>query len=243
MAVAASLVFAGLSTSAVYAQSEADFVKAFSGEWRVFDSLFSAEGQPCRLALGTDSEQGRYKVETGPCQAELSKISHWRIADGQMALLEGDKVIVTLGGNQRRMSGTSAAGNPVILERAGAGSMASLLQAARKATGCYYLGFTKECAPEAELAKPVAGGGSLSPSINVVVKLNVRAEARDDANVLGAIPANSCIVADTCVTASDGVWCRAKFGDRTGWLRKLALRQNRWPVVTFTNGCVPKSTE
>ncbi len=25
---------------------------------------------------------------------------------------------------------------------------------------------------------------------------------------------NSCIVVDTCLTASDGVWCQAKFGER-----------------------------
>jgi hypothetical protein len=37
--------------------------------------------------------------------------------------------------------------------------------------------------------------------------------------------------------ASDGPWCRAKFGDTTGWLRKFAIRQNRWPIVTFANSC------
>lgn len=51
------------------------------------------------------------------------------------------------------------------------------------------------------------------------------------------VPINSCVATSTCVTASDGIWCRAEFGDSAGWLRKLAIRQNRWPVVTFQNGC------
>ncbi|MEO4000465.1 hypothetical protein [Mesorhizobium sp. CAU 1732] len=37
--------------------------------------------------------------------------------------------------------------------------------------------------------------------------------------------------------ATDGAWCRAKFGERTGWMRKLALRQNRRAIVTFEDFC------
>jgi hypothetical protein len=36
---------------------------------------------------------------------------------------------------------------------------------------------------------------------------------------------------------ADGVWCQAKVGDKDGWIRKVALRQNKWPILTFTDGC------
>jgi SH3-like domain-containing protein len=83
----------------------------------------------------------------------------------------------------------------------------------------------------------MAGDGS-GARINVLVNLNARVEARDGAGILGVVPANTCIVADVCQEASDGVWCRARFGEDFGWLKKVALRQERWPVLTFTNQCV-----
>ncbi len=111
------------------------------------------------------------------------------------------------------------------------------LKAARKASGCYYLGFTKTCADEAQLAKPTVPAGGTGAQVSVLVNLTVRAQARDDANAVGIVTANTCIVTDACVEANDGVWCRARFTDRVGWLRKLALRQGQWPVVTFVNQC------
>src|SRR5690606_3923551 len=140
------------------------------------------------------------------------------------------------GGNQRRMTGATNAGAPVILDRVGVRGNAAQLQAAYQAAGCYYLGFSDRCSAESELSKPVIAEGQPT-RINVLVNLNVRAEARDDASIVGVVPMNSCVVTDVCATAADGVWCRAQFGERTGWLRKLALRQNRWPIVTFANQC------
>jgi SH3-like domain-containing protein len=102
-----------------------------------------------------------------------------------------------------------------------------------RASGCFYSGFTSSCAPANEIGKPAAE----APSLKVLVNLNVRNEARDDAAVLGVIPASSCITAEVCLNAADGPWCRAQFDGKTGWFRKLALRQNRWPVVTFFNAC------
>jgi uncharacterized protein YraI len=87
-----------------------------------------------------------------------------------------------------------------------------------------------------ELANPVADPKAAG-KVKVIVNLNVRSEARDDATVEGAIPQNQCVAVDTCLTASDGVWCRAKFNEKTGWFHKLAVRRNRWAIVTFTNGC------
>lgn len=227
--------FCAVPATDAVAQSEADFVKAFAGEWAIYDDSFAAGAQNCRLKLQAEADADRYKLEALTCSGELANIARWGIADGQMLLLAENKVVATLGGSQHRMSGTSKSGKPLVLERVAAASIVTPLHAARQNSGCYYLGFSDRCAAESELAKPLAKDGSAR--VNVVVNLNARAEAREDASVIGVVPANSCVVTDACVTASDGVWCRAQFGDRTGWLRKLALRQNRWPVVTFVNHC------
>ena len=219
------------------AQTEADFVAAFAGDWQIHDESFAQGVQICRLALRNEAAEGRYKLDRSTCGGELANLSTWGIVEGQMALLAGEEVVVTLGGTQRRMSGNTKSGAPVILERAGATGGAQQLQAAYQASGCYYLGFTNRCAPQSELEKPRAAAEGQPVRVKVVANLNARAEARDDAGIIGVVPANSCVTTSACVTASDGVWCRAEFGDRPGWLRKLALRQNRWPVVTFVNSC------
>jgi SH3-like domain-containing protein len=75
---------------------------------------------------------------------------------------------------------------------------------------------------DAAQAAPPASEGA---SVQVLVNLNVRAEARDDAEVVGVVPSQTCVTTELCLTATDGAWCCAKFGERTGWMRKLALRQ------------------
>ncbi len=234
--VAAGAVSAACATAAS-AQSESEFIAAFSGEWRVHDEAFAQGVQICRITLRGEAEAGRYKLDRTTCGGELAGVSSWGIADGQMALFAGEGVVVTLGGTQRRMSGATKSGAPVIIEKANISGIAEQLQAAHRASGCYYLGFTDRCAAEADLAKPAAAGAGQPARVNVIVNLNTRAEARDDAGVIGVVPANSCVAINACVTASDGVWCQAEFGDRVGWLRKLAIRQDRWPVVTFVNQC------
>lgn len=219
------------------AQSEADFVAAFAGEWRIHDEAFAQGVQICRITLTDQAEAGRYKLDKQTCGGDITAVTAWGISEGQMALFAGEEVAVTLGGTQRRMSGATKSGGAVVLDRVGVAGIADQLQAARQAAGCYYLGFTNRCAVEADLAKPSEPGADQPARVNVIVNLNARAEARDDASVIGVIPVNSCVATSACVTASDGVWCRAEFGERAGWLRKLAVRQNRWPVVTFVNQC------
>ena len=233
--VVAGAAWASMASGAA-AQTEAEFVRAFAGDWQVHDSVYSRDAQRCQLKLLSEAEEGRYRLENTSCGGEFAQVSRWSIVDGQMILAAGGEVVATLGGNQRRMTGATGSGAPVILDRVGAGGQGSQIQAAYQASGCYYLGFTDRCASESELAKPAAAEGQAA-RINVIVNLNVRAEARDDASVVGVVPINSCVVTEVCATAADGVWCRAQFGERTGWLRKLALRQNRWPIVTFLNQC------
>lgn len=229
-------VAAFLAAGQAIAQSEADFVKAFAGQWQIVDSRFTTDAGLCRVTLNQGKVDGRYQVQTSGCSGEAGLVTSWSLKDGQMGLSDAGNVeLARLGGNQKRMSGNTAAGTPMILERSGVAGPADILQAAQRQYGCFFAGFTDKCAPDEQLGKPQGE----TPSLNVLVNLNVRSEARDDAGVVGVVPANTCIAADLCLTATDGVWCRAKFDERTGWLRKLALRQNRWPVVTFTNGCTP----
>lgn len=231
----ASALFGAMFAYSAHAQTEQEFINAFAGQWQVVDSHYAAENEPCRIDLGRGpAAEGRYPLTLQGCKAELSLVTGWGISDGQMSLFDAaGTVIARLGGNQRRMSGNSGSGAPVILERSGAGGTAALLEAARRASGCIYAGFTDKCAPQDQLSKPEGD----APKVEVLVNLNIRAEARDDASIVGVVPANSCVSTELCVTATDGVWCRARFNNETGWLRKLALRQNRWPVVTFFNAC------
>ncbi len=234
--VAAMAALVGTASSAA-AQTEAEFVAAFAGEWRIFDESFAQGAQICRITLGQEAEDGRYKLDKATCSAEFADVSAWGLADGQMAFFTTDgEAVASLGGTQRRMSGTTRSGKPIIIERAGVVGAAEQLQAALRASGCYYLGFSDRCAVEGDLHKPAASANS-PLRIKIIANLNARTEARDDASVIGVVPANSCVAASVCVTASDGVWCRAEFGEQAGWLRKLAIRQNRWPIVTFLNQC------
>jgi hypothetical protein len=211
------------------------FVEAFGGTWQIVDDRYATPPAACQVALGaTSATSGRYAVQLGGCRGELALVDSWGISNDQMALFDvSGQVIARLGGNQARVSGTSAAGSPMILEKVGVPGPAAMLEAARRASGCFYAGFTSRCAADAELAKPAGE----APRVQVLVNLNIRSEARDDASIIGVVPAASCVTTELCMTATDGVWCRANFGERAGWLRKLALRQNRWPVVTFENSC------
>lgn len=101
--------------------------------------------------------------------------------------------------------------------------MGDMLEAAVKAAGCYYSGFTKDCAADAALQKPA----NENARVQVLVNLNVRSEARDDAGVVGVVRVNTCVSTQLCMTATDGPWCRATFGGQAGWFRKLAIRQER----------------
>ncbi|MGB3539434.1 MAG: AprI/Inh family metalloprotease inhibitor [Mesorhizobium sp.] len=232
------LLAASAVAAPALAQSEADFVKAFAGNWEVFDTSFSSGGARCALTLSDKADDGKYALQSRNCGGELSGASKWGIADGQLAVMDAkDGVIAHLGGNQHRISGTTASNKPIVIDRVGDQGLKDVMAAAVKARGCYYLGFSSKCAPESQLANPFSSAPDAEKKINVIVNLNVRAEARDDAGIVGVVPENSCVAVERCLTASDGVWCQAKFGDKDGWIRKVALRQNKWPILTFTNGC------
>ncbi|TPN45860.1 hypothetical protein FJ981_26360 [Mesorhizobium sp. B1-1-4] len=231
------LAVAGMSFPAtvVRAQSVDQFVQAFSGTWQLVDARYSNLPSTCHMALGSTADaNGRFAIKGLGCRGDAALVSSWGVSEGQMALFDAaGAVIARLGGNQRRISGTSVSGAPLIFEKVGVAGTAAMLEAAKRAGGCFYSGFTSKCADAAQAAPPAPEGAS----VQVLVKLNVRAEARDDAEVVGVVPSQTCVTTELCMTATDGPWCRAKFGERTGWMRKLALRQNRWAIVTFDNSC------
>lgn len=234
MALGTAITVAGGMGDAAWAQSEDDFVKAFAGQWQVVDGRFAQGASPCQVALSADKKDGHHPATIENCTGGMADVAAWGIADGQMVLFnDASAMIATLGGNQNRMSGDGKGGTPIILERVGAPGMAQRLQAAMRTSGCFYVGFSDDCAPMAQLAPPAGE----PPRVEALVNLNVHAEARDEADVIGVIPKGSCVTTEICVEASDGPWCRAKFDGKNGWFRKLALRQNRWPVVTFENSC------
>lgn len=233
IAVAVASIGLLLSDEAM-AQTEAEFVKAFAGAWQIVDSRYTVGVEPCRISLSNEQAQGRYQAEASSCAAEAARVKSWGLINGQMSLFDSSGIaIASLGGNQKRMSGNTPSGTPVILERIGISGTAEVLEVARKEAGCFYAGFTDRCAPDAELQKPMGE----APQVNVLVNLNARSEAREDASVIDVVPASTCIQTELCLTATDGAWCRATFNNKLVWLRKLALRKNRWPVVTFFNSC------
>lgn len=232
-----ALVSIAMTASGVtaQAQSEAAFVEAFAGKWEIYDQSFASSGLLCLLDLSKTEAGGKYMLEGKNCGGELATAANWGIDSGQLAFLDANgKVLARLGGNQRRISGTTALGKPIVVDRAEGHGIREVIQGAVKKSGCYYLGFTSKCAPNSATD---AGNEPAGKKINVIVNLNVRKEARPDAPVVGVIPQKSCVTVEGCVTASDGPWCEAKFGAESGWIPKITLRQNRWPIVTFTNGC------
>lgn len=227
--------FAPASTAS--AQTEQDFVAALAGEWAIYDDAYSAKDKTCQVALRQEANEGGYALSTSDCTLEIADLTSWRIVNQQLALMIDNSQIAVLGGNQIRMSGQTGIGAPLILERVGANALVVAITKAREASRCFYLGFSTTFAAVAQLQNPVAAPDGAGPRLGIGVNLNVRDEARDTANVVGVVPANSCTVAETCINAVDGVWCRAQFGEVKGWLKKLALRQDKWPIVNFVNQC------
>lgn len=219
------------------AQSQADFVGAFSGDWVDFDQQMANGPTRCQVSLEGLSASGQMPASAKGCAAPLDAVANWSISGTQLVLADSSgSVIVKLGGNQKRVNGADASGKEIILERPGGDGNAAGLKGAYNASGCYYLGYSQDCVPVGALGQPEPGADG-TMRIKVEVNLNVHAEPRGDADVVGVVRKGTCVVVDQCTTASDGPWCRAQFGDKAGWMRKLTLRQNRWPISTFSNSC------
>ncbi len=218
------------------AQSQADFVTAFSGKWQVYDKGMAAGATPCQLDLSNLGTDGKLGVTADGCKAPLAAAHSWSIEGSQLVLYnEQAAALVKLGGNQKRITGTTGDGLPIILERQGGDGTAGLLLAAVNASHCYYLGYTQKCAAKSDATTQPAEGPQ--SQVKLLVNLTAHSEPRNDADSVGTVKIGTCVAVQRCVTASDGPWCKVTLGANTGWLRKLTIRQNRWPVVTFANSC------
>ncbi|MCF7700734.1 SH3 domain-containing protein [Loktanella sp. M215] len=142
--------------------------------------------------------------------------------------------IAKLGGDPNRLTGDFAAPpGAIVLERnEGSGAKAMLVAAITKHK-CYYLGYQSVCAaPDATAAPDLSDGEA---AVQVLVTLNVRSQPRRAAPLIGTVPKDSNVVVNLCLTTSDGIWCRADFGGKTGWMAKSVVRQQEWPVISFVN--------
>lgn len=226
------------------AQDRAAVVEAFSGEWFQFDPAQTEGAGPCQVLLrGADEaadQDAPMPAQSRECRAPIEDLSAWTVEDGRLILLDGaGERLAELGGNQRRLTGTRAAdGLGMVIERAsGDGSNTELANAVQRHR-CYYLGTSSECAPREELQPPeFSEDEPRLAEIETLGNLRARSQPRRDASGVGTIPEGTCIKVNQCLTASDGLWCRARFGDVDAWLAKSAVRQEEWPIVTFRNGC------
>jgi len=239
-------VVAVAAAQPVASQSAAKLRDTFSGQWYIFDEAFGRGGMPCKINLerekvpvaDTVNKDPRFQASTQNCSGPLEGELTWRVEDGKIILASKDGgPVAAVGGNPRRLSGDYVAPpNTVVLERETGSGAKSQLSSAIKKHGCYYLGYTANCADESATQRPDLEDGTAS--VNVVVSLNVRNQPRRSAPVIGTVPSGSDVTVNACLTTSDGIWCRARFGESVGWMAKSALRQGEWPVITYVNAAM-----
>lgn len=236
LVIALSVVGAMMGGANAQSQGGTDFVTTFAGQWQTFDPVAADGSGICTITLDQLSIAGALSARAGDCSADLAGTSQWEIVENQIVLSGGDgRELARFGGNPRRLTGETVSGLPLVLEARGGDGAAQQIQSALNAAGCLYLGYTTKCAsPRDEDRPPLSEGAG---RVQVLVDLNARTTPRSDARVLGVVKQDTCLIVNQCTMASDGVWCRADFNGGTGWVSKLAIRQQKWPVVTYLNDC------
>ncbi|MFG6660967.1 SH3 domain-containing protein [Sulfitobacter sp. 915] len=228
--LAAGALFAGAAS----AQTHEDFVKAFSGDWYVFDRAARANGQTCSITLSEPKEDATQEVMTKGCSTPLNAAQTWEIVEGRIVLSSETAEIAAMGGNQFRVTGElKNMDNTVVMERSNGDGNSARIAAALGRHKCYYVGFTQECAETAALKMPEIPEDIGFATVETLANLNARAQPRRDAATLGKVAVGTEVKINQCITASDGNWCRAQVGDSAIWLAMTALRMDEWPIVTF----------
>lgn len=229
-------------TQGAAAQTQAELVTAFSGDWFVFEPSLASGANPCQLTLTPDNAEtgAAMPSSSAGCSDELSSLDKWNVEDGRLVFYTSDGTrLAEMGGTQRRLTGTlETDGLAVVAERSsGDGANVEIANAVQRHR-CYYLGVTNDCASEADLQAPeFSGDDAALASVETLGTLVVRSQPRRDAPEVGRIPQGTCVRVNQCLVATDGTWCRARFGEVTAWLARNAVRQNEWPILTFRNGC------
>ncbi|WP_299561417.1 hypothetical protein [uncultured Sulfitobacter sp.] len=215
------------------AQTVEEFRTAFSGEWYSFEPAYSTGDAPCMVSLPAPTDA---KVSAANCIDPVSETARWRIEEGQIVLLTDDgKQLGSLGGNQFRISGSLPSGDPFILERREGTSLTRAMSAAIAKHKCIFKGYSDDCVVQSDLALPEFSDGV--GEVSTLTALNVRAQPRGDASIIGSLPEKVCLKVNACLRASDGFWCRARFGETDGWIAKTAIRSGEWPVMTYVAEC------
>lgn len=235
-----------MMSTPVVAQSGSAFLDAFAGEWFSFEPRTAPSPGPCNVTLENlvqpegvlDEAQVRPKALVQNCVAPIDTVVAWGIEAGQLILYSGnDSVVARLGGNPSRISGDMADFVPLVLERqTGDPANAGYIAALRKYR-CVFKGYSADCSTQADMEKPSIVGTNFTTQIQTLVDLNVRDQPRQNARVLGVVDRDTCVTVNYCLASSDGVWCRTQLGEAAGWMRKVALRQEEWPIMTFKNSC------
>lgn len=243
-----ALIFMAAFGQAAVAQTRAELVSAFSGEWFVFEPSQASGSNPCQITLTSDSasEGTTMQSDSAGCADTLSSLTTWDVQDGRLVFFAADGArLAEMGGTQRRLTGTlDPSGLGVVAERSsGDGANVALANAIQRHR-CFYLGVTDKCASEADLAAPVFSDED--PPLAMVETLGTlvaRSQPRRDAPEAGKIPQGTCVRVNQCLVATDGTWCRARFGDVSVWLARNAVRQNEWPIITYRTGCTEAEAE
>ncbi|WP_319531712.1 hypothetical protein [uncultured Cohaesibacter sp.] len=220
--------------SPAIAQSSNAVAQAFEGKWITYDRAYSEKGT-CTLTFSAQQADDIYPIKQSNCSGEIASVIGWAIVSNQLVFVGQDKKpLAAVGGNQERLSGTLISNNqPVIFEKA---ELAEKINAARKSISCAYVGYSRTCAKPQEFAPPPVAVGSEAP-IKVLVNLNARVEPRNNAKVEASLEPETCVQALTCSLASDGLWCKVKVKEQQLWIKKQAVRMQKYPIITFQNGC------
>lgn len=228
---ALTTVAAALAASTALSQ-EAALLEAFSGQWYSFEPRMGAAAQQtCALILSTQpSPQGGLQAAAQNCAPPLDQVALWGIIDGKIRLVGAGGQIAALGGHQQRMSGEMGpAAAPIVLERAQGDANAQALSKAIGTYRCLFAGYSNTCAGADQVQMAEA-----PTQIVTLVDLNMRDQPRADAPVQKVLPRQTIAPVDTCLLTADGPWCRALFEGESAWVARNALRQDTWPVLTYT---------
>lgn len=214
-------------------RAEPRAIDVLSGHWYVFDPKFSVGAFACRIDLSKTATETYPEARSAHCAFPFNSAARWGYENGRLRILDRDgKEIADLGGSVTRLSGAlGGAPGEVILEKVDAASDAKGIKTAIAQFGCVFHGYTQDCSlPEPEAADP---GRIEGRRVRTLTKLNVRAHPGLKAKIVGYIDKDVELSTDYCLRTSAEIWCKATFGDKSGWMTSIALREGKWAVRTL----------
>ncbi|MEP9378053.1 SH3 domain-containing protein [Aquabacter sp. CN5-332] len=195
---------------------------------------------------------GGYGASSQGCGGSLMSLSRWNIAGYNIVLMDGNgQILASVGPNRGGLSGGTSDGSSVRMTRSGgsAGGLGITPPGFNMSitppgfgssggSGCrvYYGWNGTKCAPSNDLDAPVLLANATA-IIRVLGTNNVRQEPSFSSGIVGQIPVNSCVRADSCGRYGDTDWCRVQYNGRTGWMAKQQSASNGRRYTLFSNRC------